>query len=184
MDKSRIFPLLFCALILPLLTNCSILLHTTRKSTGDLIKTGSTRNELRKTFGGVVSSVDYSSPRKLESLPEWEKMKFDAPEFPMPKTIGYDNYRYYGALESDMAGVVYGMGVGMTLGLSEFYSIPWELSGRQEEKKSGNAFRVYYAENGHWIVARKGEEHLLLRYFFNRDYWKAKKPQSPSPDSR
>ncbi len=61
MGSNRIFLLLICALILPMLTNCSILLHSTRKSTSDLIKTESTREELRKTFGGVVSSVDYRS---------------------------------------------------------------------------------------------------------------------------
>ena len=162
-----------CLLLLAMtaLPSCSLLIHSTRKSVADLVPSEATRDQIRSNFGKVVSCKDYSAPRTLQSIPELKENRHWFPEDPGPRTIGYDNYRYFGALQSDMAGTVVGMGIGMTLGLSEFYFIPEEFSERKLEKERGNHFRVYYAEDGHWIVFRRGEEGSGADYVFNKSYW-------------
>ena len=157
-------------------TSCSLLIHSTRKSASDFLPTGATRDQIRKNFGSVVSSKEFSTPRDLASIPELKDQKDHFPDFRLPKTIGYDNYRYYGAIQSDMASTVVGMGLGMTLGLSELYLIPEEFSNSKLEKQQGNPFRVYYAEDGHWILYRHGEDGGWARYIFNFSYWETRKP--------
>lgn len=75
-----------------------------------------------------------------------------------------------------MAGTVIGMGFAMTLGLSELALIPDEFFDSKLEKAKGNPFRVYYAENGHWILYRHGEDGEWAEYVFNKSYWEPPKP--------